>query len=72
MIDRSWAPPFTKQALVAQMLCREAGSSIIDLVAATGWKANTVHAALATLRKRGLHIAVEKTPEGNRYKMRDG
>lgn len=59
----------TKQALLADMLRSKDGASIRDLVAATGWRPNTVHAALSTLRKAGADINVEQTQSGNRYRL---
>ena len=70
--ERHSPRPGTKQALLADLLRRKAGASIRDLVDATGWRANTVHAALATLRKLGCQIAVERTADGNRYRMEGG
>jgi DNA-binding IclR family transcriptional regulator len=59
----------TKQALLLDMLRGDAGASVRELVAATGWKANTVHSALATFRKSGCQIIIERNNGCNRYRM---
>jgi DNA-binding IclR family transcriptional regulator len=53
------------------MLGRPGGASILELVDATGWKRNTVHAALTTLRKQGFEVAVEVRPSGGRYRIQN-
>lgn len=59
----------TKQALLVGMLSRKSGATIRELVEETGWKANTVHAALSTLRTSGRHIAVENDGRVRRYRI---
>lgn len=59
----------TKQALNVNMLARDGGATIRELVAVTGWKHNTVHAALSTLRFSGRRIAVEQAEEERRYRI---
>lgn len=59
----------TKQALIVDMLARDGGATIRELVDVTGWKSNTVHAALSTLRFRGRRIAVDHAGEQRRYRM---
>jgi len=53
----------TKQALLIEMLSRETGATIADLVAATGWLPHTIRGAMAgALKKKlGLTITSEKT-----------
>jgi predicted transcriptional regulator len=60
----------TKQALLVGMLTRDSGASIRELVEGTGWKANTSHAALSTLRTSGRHIVVEEVGTERRYGMK--
>jgi hypothetical protein len=48
------------------MLQRPEGASLDDLVALTGWLPHTTRAALTGLRKKGFHIASEKTESGVR------
>ena len=61
----------TKQAFIFEMLARDsgAGATIRDLVEVTGWKPNTVHAALSTLRFNGRRITVEQAGEERRYRI---
>lgn len=64
------APVFragTKQAAVVDMLNREAGASLADLTATTGWLPHTARAALTGLRKRGLTITRAKVDGQTRY-----
>lgn len=53
------APRTTKSALVLELLGREGGATLAELVAATGWLPHTTRAALTGLRKKGH--ALEKT-----------
>ena len=69
MTDPLSPRPGTKQALLIKMLRGEGGASIRDLASATGWRANTIHSALTTLRKLGGQIVVVVTKDGNRYRM---
>lgn len=59
----------TKQALLVDMLGRERGSTIREIVDKTGWKANTVHSALSTLRAKGRDITAENIDGERRYKL---
>jgi len=54
------ARPGTKRALIIDLLSREEGASISDLMTATGWLAHTTRAALTGLRKQG-HV-LSKAP----------
>jgi hypothetical protein len=56
----------TKSSQVLTMLQRPEGASLDDLVALTGWLPHTTRAALTGLRKKGFHIASEKTESGVR------
>jgi DNA-binding IclR family transcriptional regulator len=62
----------TKQSVLIGMLGRDGGASIKELIEGTGWQANTIHSALATLRKRGLRIAVDQTAPERRYQISAG
>jgi predicted transcriptional regulator len=59
----------TKQALLVAMLSRKSGATIREIIEETGWKANTVHAALSTLRTSGRQIAVEHAGSVKRYRI---
>jgi hypothetical protein len=57
----------TKQALLVEMLEREEGASIQQIVHATGWLPHTTRAALTGLKKRGYEITNEKVEGVGRY-----
>lgn len=59
----------TKQALLIGMLECDRGATIREIVELTGWKANTVHAALTTLRTIGHQITVECVGGERRYRL---
>lgn len=50
------APRQTKSALVLNLLQRDAGATLTELIAATGWLPHTTRAALTGLRKKGHSI----------------
>ena len=51
-----------------QLLVRESGASIAEMVEATGWQQHSVRGAMAgALKKRGLTITSEKTEGVRRY-----
>jgi len=60
--DEQQEPPLalpragSKQALIIDMLSKDAGATLDALVAATGWLPHTTRAALTGLRKRGFVI----------------
>jgi hypothetical protein len=56
-----------KQTAVFDMLSREAGASLAELTATTGWLPHTARAALSGLRKRGLTITRAKVGDETRY-----
>ncbi|MCW2349165.1 DUF3489 domain-containing protein [Sphingobium sp. B12D2B] len=58
---RSLAPTKpSKTALVLDLLRREGGASIDELIAATGWLPHTTRAALTGLRKKGHAVVRDK------------
>jgi hypothetical protein len=65
-------PPFragTKQALLHDLLTREGGASLEELVTATGWLPHTTRAALTGLRKRGFVVDKAKVEGATRYRI---
>lgn len=60
----------TKQALLVSLLGRAGGATVRELAESTGWRTNTVHAALSTLRTSGYLIEVEDTAGGKRHRTR--
>ena len=59
----------TKSGLVLDMLRREEGATLHDLVTATGWLPHTTRAALTGLRKKGHAIAKGKRADTTCYKI---
>ena len=52
-----------------QLLLRDAGASIAEMVEATGWQQHSVRGAMAgALKKRGLVITSEKVEGVRRYR----
>ena len=65
------APPTpTKTATVLALMAAEAGASLAELVAATGWLPHTTRAALTGLRKKGHAITRDKVDGLTRYTIR--
>ena len=62
--------PGTKQAKLGEMLEREGGATIQEIVDATGWLPHTTRAALTGLRKRGWQISAAKEEGVSRYRGR--
>ena len=54
----------TKQARVIAMLERDAGATLGELVAATGWLPHTTRAALTGLRHKGFILDKSKREDG--------
>jgi DNA-binding MarR family transcriptional regulator len=62
-----------KAAQVLAMLGRPEGSTLGQLLAATGWQPHTSRAALTSLRKKGHVITSEKPSGGERiYRIAPG
>ncbi|TZG25717.1 DUF3489 domain-containing protein [Sphingomonas montanisoli] len=57
----------TKAAKLVDLLRREGGASIADIMAMTGWLPHTSRAALTGLRKKGYAISSGKTEGVTRY-----
>ena len=61
--------PTGKLAILVAALSNEAGATIAELVAATGWQAHSVRGAISgsLKKKHGLIVASEKTDGVRRY-----
>ena len=59
----------TKLAEVIALLRREAGSSVTELMAVTGWLPHTTRAAMTGLRKRGYAVTREAGDTGSVYRI---
>jgi hypothetical protein len=62
-------PRATKSALLIDLLKREGGATLPDLIAATGWLPHTTRAALTGLRKKGHAIERFKQDEVTTYRI---
>ena len=51
----------TKLAEVVELLQRDRGATIDELIDATGWLPHTTRAALTALRKRGFALAIDRS-----------
>ncbi len=62
-------PSITKAALLRAMLDAPGGASLASLMAATGWQAHTVRAALSGLRKAGIVLDRTKVADDTIYRI---
>lgn len=61
----------TKRARLIDLLKREGGASLADMIVVTDWQAHTVRAALTGLRKNAMTIKSEKVDSVRRYRIVD-
>ena len=61
----------SKLAQVIELLQRDHGATIDELIAATGWLAHTTRAALTGLRKRGYAVEIDRSDDkrGSFYRI---
>jgi hypothetical protein len=62
-------PRVTKACTVLELLGREEGATLADLIAATGWLPHTTRAALTGLRKKGHVLEKSKRGEQTCYRV---
>lgn len=62
----------TKSSLLLELLGRDEGATLEQLVAATGWQPHTTRAALTGLRKKGHAITRVKEDGVSRYTLTGG
>jgi len=64
----------SKLAQVIELLERDHGATIEELIAATGWLAHTTRAALTGLRKRGYAVEIDRSDDrrGSFYRIPAG
>jgi Protein of unknown function (DUF3489) len=62
----------TKLARVLQLLQRDCGATLEELIAATDWLPHTTRAALTGLRKRGYSVTIDRSDKkrGSTYRAR--
>ena len=59
----------SKLDIIAGMIRREGGSTIVELVEATGWQPHSVRGAIAgALKKKGIIVRSEKVDGERRYR----
>ena len=56
--------PTSKQATIAAMLQQRNGTTVTELMAATGWQSHSIRAALTGLRKAGHQIERQRDVSG--------
>ena len=64
--------PLVLLAGVIALLGREEGTSVAEVMSATGWLPHTTRAALSGLRKRGYALTREAGENGPRYRIESG
>ena len=64
----------SKLAQVIELLERDHGATVDELIGATGWLAHTTRAALTGLRKRGYAVAIDRSDDkrGSFYRIPAG
>ena len=50
----------SKQQLLADLLVRDSGATLDEMVSATGWLPHTTRAALTGLKKKGFALSSDK------------
>jgi hypothetical protein len=62
----------TKLAQVVELLQRDDGATLDELITSTGWLPHTTRAALTGLRKRGFAVAIDRSSKerGSIYRIR--
>jgi hypothetical protein len=58
----------SKQTLIKDLLAREEGATLDEMIAATGWLPHTTRAALTGLRKKGFAIDRNRVEGVTRYR----
>jgi hypothetical protein len=58
----------SKQQLVANLLLRDEGATLEQMIAATGWLPHTTRAALTGLKKKGYALSSDKIDRVRTYR----
>jgi len=58
----------SKQQLLADLLLRDQGATISEMIAATGWLPHTTRAALTGLKKKGYSLSSDKMDAVRTYR----
>ena len=67
--NQSQSQPQSKASLLLQMLKREEGATLDQMVAATGWLPHTTRAALTGLKKKGHEVTSTKADGVRTYRV---
>ncbi len=59
----------TKQCLLVDLLCREEGASLAEIMAAIGWQAHSVRGALSGTVRKKLGLSVISAAEDGRGRV---
>ncbi len=62
-------PRVNKSDLVVTLLKRDGGTTLDEMVAATGWLPHTTRAALTGLKKKGHQVVSDKADGVRRYRI---
>jgi hypothetical protein len=62
-------PRVTKRSLLIDLLKREGGASLDEMITATGWLPHTTRAAMTGLRKSGMDVTSDKVDGTRRYRI---
>lgn len=58
----------SKQQLIANLLVRDCGATLDEMVTATGWQRHTTRAALTGLKKKGYALSSDKAAGVRTYR----
>ncbi len=58
----------TKQQLLADLLIRDSGATLEEMISATGWLPHTTRAALTGLKKKGYALSSDKVDGVRTYR----
>jgi hypothetical protein len=58
----------SKQTLIKDLLAREEGATLNEMIAATGWLPHTTRAALTAFRKQGFALDKKRIEGVTRYR----
>ncbi|WP_420392112.1 DUF3489 domain-containing protein [Acuticoccus sp.] len=61
--------PGGKLGMFVERLATDAGATILELAAATGWQRHTVHGALSRLRSRGFAMRLDSVGGRKAYRL---
>ena len=63
------AKTLSKASMLLELLARDGGATLDQMVAATGWQPHTTRAALTGFRKKGHAVSSEKTDGVRIYRL---